>query len=432
MISEGDRPLRVVVVNKSDSTGGAAVVSRRLMYALRSIGVDARMLVAEKLTDSPYVEVCAPPFKIKKEFLLERGKIFLANGFDRSTLFKIDTGEEGLPLWQHHLVEEADAVLINWINQGMLSLKGISKILKRGVPVIWTMHDMWCMTGLCHHAGTCTRYHGKCGDCPLLGSRKSAGDLSAKVWQDKRNLYTSGMASNLRFVAVSNWLRDRCGESALLKSHKVEVIPNPFPIEETSLHRMEGDKDEVRILFGAARLDDAVKGFPTLIELTRTLRDRYRAIASRLHLVTFGNIKDTTLLDSLAIRHTHLGMIYGEEKIRKLYQDSHILVSCSSYETLPGTLVEAQAYGCIPVSFDQGGQRDIIQHKSTGWLSKYNGDATLGAASLAEGVAWAISQIDEVSAHNAIIDKMRRNVEESFEAGIIASRYLQLIDSMIS
>lgn len=49
--------MKIVIVNKSDSTGGAAVVSFRLMMALRSIGADARMLVAEKLTDSPYVEV---------------------------------------------------------------------------------------------------------------------------------------------------------------------------------------------------------------------------------------------------------------------------------------------------------------------------------------------------------------------------------------
>ncbi len=48
--------LKVVIINKSDSTGGAAVVSFRLMNALRTAGVDARMLVAEKLTDSPFVE----------------------------------------------------------------------------------------------------------------------------------------------------------------------------------------------------------------------------------------------------------------------------------------------------------------------------------------------------------------------------------------
>ena len=44
---------KILIINKSDSTGGAAVVSRRLMEALRAEGADARMLVVEKLTDSP-------------------------------------------------------------------------------------------------------------------------------------------------------------------------------------------------------------------------------------------------------------------------------------------------------------------------------------------------------------------------------------------
>ena len=90
--------LKVVIINKSDSTGGAAVVSFRLMNALRTAGVDARMLVAEKLTDSPFVEAAGKPWQLKCSFLAERLKIFLANGLNRKTLFKIDTGSDGVPL----------------------------------------------------------------------------------------------------------------------------------------------------------------------------------------------------------------------------------------------------------------------------------------------------------------------------------------------
>ena len=68
---------KILIINKSDSTGGAAVVSRRLMEALRAEGADARMLVVEKLTDSPFVEVAAPPEKEMIPFLAERLKISL-------------------------------------------------------------------------------------------------------------------------------------------------------------------------------------------------------------------------------------------------------------------------------------------------------------------------------------------------------------------
>ena len=42
--------MKLVIINKSDSRGGAAVVSFRLMKELRKKGVEASMLVAEKLT----------------------------------------------------------------------------------------------------------------------------------------------------------------------------------------------------------------------------------------------------------------------------------------------------------------------------------------------------------------------------------------------
>ena len=102
--------LKVVIINKSDSTGGAAVVSFRLMNALRTAGVDARMLVAEKLTDSPFVEGAGKPWQLKCSFLAERLKIFLANGLNRKTLFKIDTGSDGVPLHKHPAVMEADVM----------------------------------------------------------------------------------------------------------------------------------------------------------------------------------------------------------------------------------------------------------------------------------------------------------------------------------
>ncbi len=62
----------------------------------------------------------------------------------------------------------------------------------------------------------------------------------------------------------------------------------------------------------------------------------------------------------MGIPHRHLGMVKGEENVREVYENADVLVSASSYETLPGTLVEAQAYGCIPVSFDQGGRAILL------------------------------------------------------------------------
>ena len=44
--------MRVLIVNTSDRSGGAAVAANRLMMALNNNGVKAKMLVRDKLSDS--------------------------------------------------------------------------------------------------------------------------------------------------------------------------------------------------------------------------------------------------------------------------------------------------------------------------------------------------------------------------------------------
>ncbi|MBD5357843.1 MAG: glycosyltransferase [Bacteroides sp.] len=416
--------MKVVIINKSDSTGGAAVVSRRLMEALRSEGVDAHMLVTEKLTDSPYVELAASPNAIRKPFLAERLKIFISNGFNRKTLFKIDTASDGMPLWNHPLVKEADAVLLNWVNQGMLSLKGIRNILNLGKPVIWTMHDMWCMTGICHHAAQCEGFMEECGECPLLGRCKGINDISHKTWKKKIRLNRN--KNKITYVAVSNWLADKALESSLLFKENVIVIPNAFtPPAIPSCRKKK--TDEIRILFGAARLDDPIKGLPVLIEMTHIIKKENPELAQRLRLVTFGGVKNPASLEGIEIPHDYLGIVHGEEKIREVYEAGDILVSASSYETLPGTLVEAQAYGCIPVSFNRGGQADIIDHLSTGYIANYSGDIKTAAGNLAEGIRWAVALADDPASLENIQKRMYESVATKFSPHAVANAYIDII-----
>ena len=435
--------MRMVIINKSDSTGGAAVVSRRLMEALRREGVDAKMLVLEKLTDSPFVcqwsenndglerlELWAR-LSVKFKFLWERLKIFLANGLNKSTLFKIDTGEEGLPLWKHPLVKDADAILINWVNQGMLSLKGFQKILELKKPVIWTMHDMWEMTGICHHAWKCRHFEKECGNCELLGRNASSKDLSHKVWERKNKIYSNkDLTRNLTFVAVSSWLKEKAMESSLLKNMRVEVIPNAFDLKKqgvSNTKRDESEKEEnkIRILFGAARLDDPIKGLDTLKETARILNRNYPETASRIEIAMFGSVKDPDALNGFELPVVELGVLRGEYAVRQAYETSQIVVSASSYETLPGTLVEAQAYGCIPVSFNQGGQKDIVKDGETGFIVDYSENLEERAGNLAKGILKAIELIGEREKLESMKERMRENVEEKFAYQSVAREYMR-------
>ncbi|GFI56822.1 glycosyltransferase Gtf1 [Muribaculaceae bacterium] len=420
--------MKIALICKSDSTGGAAVVTFRLMNALRANGMDARMIVTEKKSGSPHVIEAASQNKSLVPFLAERLRIFAGNGFNRKTLFRIDTASDGLPLHRIPFVREADVICLNWVNQGVVSLKGIRKLAALGKPLVWTMHDMWNMTGICHHAGYCQKFlgpRGECGDCPLLEHKASKNDLSHKVWQHKKNLYDS---VNINFVAVSTWLADTARKSSLMHDSDISVIPNAFDTTTISLPTktaVSGNRDSARIIFGAARIDDPVKDHHTLVEATKILADKYPQEAKRLELVTFGSLKDPDALKGVAIRHTHLGRISPEE-IRDIYESGSVVVSTSEWETLPGTLIEGQAWGCVPVALDHGGQPDIIDHLSTGYLAPWSDNRKENALRIAEGILWGINN------RNSVIQTMQQSVIEKFAENTVAEKYIRLFRKLLN
>ena len=64
--------MRVLIVNTSEKTGGAAVASNRLMEALNNNGVKAKMLVRDKETYHITVVGLKHTVALKWNFLWER------------------------------------------------------------------------------------------------------------------------------------------------------------------------------------------------------------------------------------------------------------------------------------------------------------------------------------------------------------------------
>ncbi|MCM1517398.1 MAG: glycosyltransferase [Pseudoflavonifractor sp.] len=416
---ETKRPLKVVLVNSSDTTGGAAVVTYRLMNALRAEGIDARMLVFCKNTHDD--NVAQVPHAMS--FLKETGYIFLHNGFSRENLFKVSAGHAGTAVARHPWAREADVIALNWINQGLLSLDGVESLGQLGKPMVWTMHDMWPMTGACHHAYECTRYAASCGSCPYIRRGAVKTDMSRFGWIRKHDLYDD---VDITFVPVSSWLADRCRESSLLRDRDIEVIPNAFPTglfsTSTDMRPLWPGLDAGKrlILMGAARLDDPIKGLPYAIEALNLLEERRPDLAKTTQAVFFGKMRNPQALAELRFPHAHIGPVYDKELLHRLYASADAVISTSLYETLPGTLIEGQAAGCLPVTFGRGGQCDIVSHKINGYIADYR-----SAASVADGLEWALDNPTDREA-------LHEQVRERFDASVIARRYIALFERLLA
>ena len=409
--------MKVVLINRSDSLGGAAVASARLMRAMRHSGIDARMLVADKRGTDPNVALLGSRLAIKGCFLAERLGIFVRNGLNRDTLFKIDDASWGLNAAAHPWVRSADAIVLNWINQGTLSVAGIRRLAALRKPIVWVMHDMWNCTGVCHHAYECRRYRQMCQACPLTGAK--GADLSTAVQRAKQRLYAD---VPIHFVAVSHWLADCCRQSSLMRDASISVIANPIDASEFEFGRRHdadvcpAGPDALVAAMGAARLDDPVKGFDLLIEATRHIAAHNPQLAKKLHIVLYGALRDELLLDQIAVPHTYLGY---RSDVNRIMQNADIVLSTSRYESFGYTLAEGLASGCVPVTTGMGGQADIVKHRQNGYVS-----GTLSPADIAAGIEWA-------AGCGLGREQQHRYALHHFDGAAVAAQYSALLSGLM-
>ena len=408
--------MRVVIINRSDALGGAAIASMRLCHALRDAGADARMLVLDRRTDEDFVQAVGASWGNRYRFLAERLGIYLRNGLRRDTLFRIDTATHGVDLSRHPWVQDADVVVLGWVNQAMQSLDGVARLAALGKPLVWVMHDMWNCMGVCHHAEECEGLFGQCEQCPLL---PSGSRLAQRTWQRKQELYKG---SNIHFVAVSNWLRQECQSSSLMRDSDISVTPNAIDVAQFNPDFMDDnpwgvEQGKVVMAMGAARLDDPIKGFDRLVSSLQWLADNRSEAASRIHLVLYGGIRDTSLLESIPVPYTHLGYV---KDVQSVYRRAHVVLSSSTRETLPTTLVEGMACGCTVVTTGAGGQADIVDHLKTGYVTD-----SLAPEALAHGIEWALDNCcDRQTQHDTMAAK--------FDMKVIANRHLELYHRLIA
>ena len=139
------------------------------------------MLVRDKQTDQISVVRLKSNWLQVWKFMWERIVIWSANRFRRYHLFDVDIANTGTDITSLPEFRQADVIHLHWINQGMLSLNDIRKILTSGKPVVWTMHDMWPCTGICHYARECNNYQQECHDC--LQRRGTKGFILSHVPQ---------------------------------------------------------------------------------------------------------------------------------------------------------------------------------------------------------------------------------------------------------
>ena len=419
--------MRVLIVNTSERTGGAAVAANRLMEALNNNGVKAKMLVRDKETDSLTVAGVGGGLRHKWNFLWERWCIFCRLHFSRKHLFEVDIANAGTDVTRTREFREADVVNLSWVNQGMLSLSGIKKILDSGKPVVWTMHDFWPATAICHYPHGCKAYRAQgCHSCPYLPGGGSRHDLAHRVWKRKERIWRS---RNITFVACSRWLAAEVKGSGLLTGKQVVSIPNPIDTREfrpadkgEARLRLSLPSDKRLVLFVSQRTTDKRKGMDYMLEACRLLAEARPEAKDDTAVVILGGHSDE-FAGSIPFSVYPIGYVSDPEKIIDVYNAADVFVLPSLEDNLPNTVMEALACGVPCVGFNTGGVPEMIDHRKNGYVAAYK-----DAADLAGGMRWVLYEADYGALSRAAV----RKVSTSYSQQSVAVKYIEVYNQALA
>ena len=407
--------MNILIVSTHDQQGGAAIAAYRLLEALNRNGANARMLTIDKQSDNANVIEVGNRLINKGRFIAERGAIFIQNGFSKKNLFDISLANTGVSITNHPEFKKADIIHLHWINQGMLSIREIGKIVATGKKIVWTMHDMWPFTGICHHAGQCNHFEKGCGMCPYLDN-PSKHDISYSTFMLKQAAYSQG---NIHFVACSNWLKDLAVKSKLTMHHKVSSISNPInteqykPKDKVTLRKaLNLPIDKKIILFAAAKVSDKRKGIGYLVEASKIIAQQKNN--NSVFLIAGGNSEE--LIKQLALPAINVGYIASAD-MPNIYNAVDLFVTPSLQENLPNTIMESMACGTPCVGFNIGGIPEMIDHKQNGYVANYK-----DAQDLANGLLWVLEEnTTETLSVNA-----RYKAETNYSETTIAKKYIEI------
>jgi putative colanic acid biosynthesis glycosyltransferase len=222
-------------------------------------------------------------------------------------------------------------------------------LMMANIPVVWTLHDCWPLTGHCthyEHVG-CEKWKTECHSCPQQHTYPASilVDRSRKNHLEKKHSFL--LPSKLKIITVSNWLKEQVQQS-YLSHHKVQTIYNGL---DTSIFKKKINLklrakyaiENSFLILGVASGWPKNKGLDDFIQLSKILDKTFQIVLiglskrqiARLPVSIIG-IERTNSLDTLV----------------EWYSLADVYVNTSYEESFGMTTIEAMACGTPVVVYN--------------------------------------------------------------------------------
>ena len=405
--------MRIVHISAEDIGGGAAIACVRHAEAMLSAGLDTQVIVAKKNGRKLFVKegiTGIGPFVHSVQQKIHRRLVNAADPVGTFSLMAFGHRFHSLKE-----VREADVIFLHWVNGSTLSISEVEKILQLGKPVYWYMHDMFPITGGCHHSLKCKGFLSHCEDCPLVHNAFFR-ILVRKQFKSKLRHWTR--YSNLSFVCPSQWLSALVKSSRISQGHDVFTIPN---VIDTSFYKpLTGKYKELfglepskrTILFGASSNNSVYKGFKDLYEFLKSLDpEKYEGLLIGEY--------DASLTTGISMKIRSTGYIYDDLSLIMAYNASDVFVISSAAENYPNVVLEAMSCGVPCVGYKVGGIPELIQDKISGYVTAEN-----TPDELVRGIEYVFS---DDTRYQELCKAARNQIEKGNSYKIVRSLYKGLL-----
>ena len=406
--------MKVVHITTCDY-GGAGLAVLRIHDSLLQLGVDSRVLVADKKTSlnavfqvkpSPVLNAYRRPnnklLRKIKNFLHRRG-FFLTNIEKyKKTLDSLKGNKDAFftfpissyDLTENEMVKEADVVHLHWVADFVDYPTFFRKITK---PIVWTFHDENIGLGGFHYQGSKHEYY------------QTYQPLEDEFCRIKREALAH--FQNLYVVALSNKMKAFLDGLDFLHPKRSFIIHNSVNHERFRILNKVYSRDLFHIpqenlvfSFCANELEDERKGLKELITALEMLGN------NRITLLCIGPGK---LFLKPSFQTVCIGRIDNEDVLAALYSCSDRFVMPSFQEAFAQTPLEAMACGVPVVAFPCSGTEELINDDNGVRCEAFT------VESLSQGINESLKR-----QYNPA--KIREDVMNRFSPRIIAEQYLQV------
>lgn len=407
---------KVLIINTSYSEGGAAKIARELF---------------QRLNNSSAYQTYFAYGRGKKgngSVLFKFGNIF--EFYFHAFLMRL-LGIEGKGSYfsTKELInfikrEKFDLIHLHNLHGYYLNFFQLIEFLKNSkIPVVWTLHDEWSITGRCAHPSGCNRWRMGCGRCPDLSlyPKTFFFDFSGWMWGRKKNIFSNRW--NPIIVCPSQWLASRIRESYLNK-YLIGVVPNGVdanifrPKNTIEIRRKLGiSLNKKVILFIAADLKSKEKGIKYFFDALKYLR------ANNSIVITVGKQIGIKEHFKSGIPVKQLGYISDSNLIADVYNAADIFCITSLEDTFPTTVLESMACGVPVVGFRAGGVPEQVSG-NCGILVESKDVKELAAA---------INELlNDNEKRNTFSRNCRKRVLENYSIEKFKDRYISLYKKVLN